>query len=122
MYVGPENAFYANCAQRKIASYFNLKKNLNQWKAWLANHGPILAAFDVDESWDDATKHAGKVDVFKPHTVRGGHAVCIVGYRTDGRFIVRNSWGTTWGDKGFGYLKPSYITAAFYDEAYGVTL
>ena len=38
--------------------------------------------------------------------------MCIVGYRTDGRFIVRNSWGTTWGDKGFGYLHPDYIAWA----------
>ena len=54
--------------------------------------------------------------------MRGGHAVCIVGYRSDGRFIVRNSWGTGWGDHGFGYLAPSYISAAFFDESYGITL
>ena len=60
--------------------------------------------------------------MFQPDTVRGGHAISIVGYRTDGRFIVRNSWGTSWGDKGFGYLQPDYIAAAFFDESYGVTL
>ena len=58
----------------------------------------------------------------EPDTVRGGHAICIVGYRSDGRFIVRNSWGPTWGVNGFGYLHPDYIAAAFYDESYGVTL
>jgi hypothetical protein len=59
---------------------------------------------------------------FHPDTVRGGHAICIVGYRADGRFIVRNSWGTAWGDEGFGYLHPGYIKSAFFDESYGVTL
>ena len=122
MFTGSENTFYARCAQRKVNSYFNLGTNLNQWKAWLASTGPILAAFSVDESWDNAGANGGKIDTFKPATVRGGHAICIVGYRTDGRFIVRNSWGTTWGDQGFGYLKPSYITAAFYPESYGVTV
>jgi hypothetical protein len=122
MYTGNENTFYASCAQRKIAAYFNLKKNVSNWKTWLASNGPILAAFNVDSSWDDAASNEGKIDTFHPNTVRGGHAICIVGYRTDGRFIVRNSWGTTWGDKGFGYLHTDYIAAAFFNESYGVTL
>ena len=54
--------------------------------------------------------------------MRGGHAVTVVGYRTDGRFIVRNSWGTGWGDKGFAYPSEAYIKAAFFNEGYGVNL
>jgi len=122
MFTGNENTFYANCAQRKVAAYFNLHRNIASWKTWLASNGPILAAFNVDSSWDNAAANGGKIDTFHPDTVRGGHAVCIVGYRSDGRFIVRNSWGTSWGVKGFGYLHPDYIAAAFYDESYGVTL
>jgi len=122
MFVGRENAFYARCARRKIASYFNLERNLTNWKTWLAQQGPILAALSVDSGWDNATAARGKIDTFDPATVRGGHAVAIVGYRKDGRFIVRNSWDTTWGDEGFGYLKPSYIRDAFFPEAYGVSL
>ncbi len=122
MYTGTGNAFYAACAQRTIASYFNLELDLRNWKTWLANQGPILAALMVDASWDNATANGGKVDTFKPATVRGGHAISIVGYRTDGRFIARNSWGTGWGDNGFAYLKPAYIRAAFFAESYGVTL
>lgn len=122
MFTGNENTFYANCAQRKVAAYFNLHRNIASWKTWLASNGPILAAFNVDSSWDNAAANGGKIDTFHPDTVRGGHAVCIVGYRSDGRFIVRNSWGTSWGVHGFGYLHPDYIAAAFYDESYGVTL
>ena len=122
MYTGNENTFYAGCAQRKVSAYFNLHRNLSSWKTWLATTGPILSAFNVDSSWDDATSNEGKIDIFHPDTVRGGHAICIVGYRADGRFIVRNSWGTTWGDKGFGYLHADYISAAFFDESYGFTL
>lgn len=122
MYTGSENAFYAGCAQRKVSAYFNLRRNLQSWKTWLATTGPILAAFNVDSSWDNAALNGGNIDTFFPNTVRGGHAICIVGYRTDGRFIVRNSWGTTWGVNGFGYLHPDYIADAFFDEAYGVTL
>lgn len=122
MYTGDENAFFATTATRKIASYFNLMRNLDTWRSWLANHGPILVGLSVDQTWDKATDTAGKLDTFKPATVRGGHAVCVVGYRTDGRFIIRNSWGTAWGDKGFAYATPAYINAGFFPESYGMTL
>lgn len=122
MFIGNENVFYASCARRRTASYFNLLKNLQNWKSWLATQGPILAALNVDASWDGAAATGGNIDTFKPETVRGGHAIAIVGYRTDGRFIVRNSWGTAWGDRGFGYLSPSYISAAFFNESYGITV
>ena len=122
MYTGNENALYAAAAQRKIASYFNLHRNLNQWKSWLASSGPILAALSVDHTWDNAAATGGNIDTFMPNTVRGGHAIAVVGYLASGRFIVRNSWGTAWGDKGFGYVTPAYIAAGFFDESYGVTL
>ena len=35
----------------------------------------------------------------------GGHAVAIVGYNdATGKFIARNSWGTSWGDHGYFYM------------------
>ena len=122
MYVGDENTFYATAAQRKISSYFNLRKDVNQWKAWLAAHGPILVGLSVDATWDNAAATGGNLDTFQPSTVRGGHAVAAVGYRADGRIIIRNSWGTSWGDQGFGYASPAYIAAAFFDESYGATV
>ena len=122
MYSGQENAFYALAAQRKISAYYNLFKNLDQWRTWLASRGPILVALSVDRTWDNAAATHGNLDTFQPGTVRGGHAVSIVGYTTSGRFIVRNSWGTSWGDHGFGYASAAYINAAFFNESYGVTV
>jgi C1A family cysteine protease len=122
MYTGNEDTFFAIAATRKIASYFNLQRNLPNWRAWLATHGPILVGLNVDHTWDNATATGGNLDTFQPNTVRGGHAVALVGYRADGRFIVRNSWGTSWGDHGFGYPSEAYINAGFYAESYGVTL
>lgn len=31
---------------------------------------------------------------------KGGHAVTVVGYNKKG-FILRNSWGSNWGDNGY---------------------
>jgi len=122
MYTGSENAFFAGAAQRRVSAYFNLAKNLGQWRTWLASGGPILAGLTVDATWDNATPTHGILDTFQPNTGRGGHAVCIVGYRKDGRFIIRNSWGTGWGDKGFAYASEAYINGAFFPESYGVNL
>ncbi|HJS87924.1 MAG TPA: C1 family peptidase [Acetobacteraceae bacterium] len=122
MYLDDENTFYAIAAKRRVVSYFNLQKNLAQWRTWLATHGPLLVGLSVDASWDSATKTHGNIDNFQSGTVRGGHAVCVVGYTAQNRFIVRNSWGTAWGDKGFGYVSEAYIQAAFFNESYGVTV
>jgi hypothetical protein len=46
---------------------------------------------------------------------KGMHALLIVGYVDDktwqggGYFIVRNSWGESWGDKGYGKVSYSYV-------------
>jgi C1A family cysteine protease len=122
MYTGSENAFFAAAAQRRATAYFNLGRDFNQWRSWIASHGPVMVGLNVDATWDNATVTNGLLDVFQPNTVRGGHAVCLVGYRADGRFIVRNSWGTSWGDNGFAYASQPYIMAAFYNESYGVTV
>lgn len=37
----------------------------------------------------------------------GGHAVTIVGYDTHG-FIIKNSWGTNWGDAGYARIAFDY--------------
>jgi C1A family cysteine protease len=74
-------------------------RDLTAWKAWIATKGPLLVRLDVDATWDDAPNTKGNLDLYRPKTVRGGHAVALVGYTPD-RFIVRNSWGTTWGEKG----------------------
>jgi C1A family cysteine protease len=49
-------------------------------------------------------------------SVEGGHAMVAVGYddtkkvgKDTGALLIRNSWGTGWGDKGYGWLPYSYV-------------
>jgi len=52
----------------------------------------------------------------------GGHAVLAVGYdnaikiknaedgrETKGALLIKNSWGTSWGDRGYGWLPYEYV-------------
>ncbi len=120
LYQGDAKTFFAIAARMKIGAYFNLGTRPADWRTWLATKGPILMRLDVDATWDNATAPQGHPDVYQTGTTRGGHAVALVGYTPDS-FIVRNSWGTGWGDKGFGYASLAYAQAAF-TEAYGVTV
>jgi hypothetical protein len=120
LYVGEVATFYAIATQLKIAAYFNLGSDPAGWRRWLAGNGPILTRLDVDSTWDNATATKGKLTTYKPATARGGHAVAFVGY-TATAFIVRNSWGTSWGDGGYAYASDAYAKKAF-TEAYGVAM
>ncbi len=125
LFPGDVGAFYTLASELRIRSYFNLTlgfsgNNVRTWRRWIAEVGPILTRLNVDDNWMNAKKTAGKLEVYDEDSADGGHAVALVGYRA-GQFIVRNSWGTSWGDKGFAYASDAYAKEAF-TEAYGVLL
>ncbi|WP_298859596.1 C1 family peptidase [uncultured Gimesia sp.] len=124
LYPGDARTFYAIASQFKIANYINLGRNIQDWREWLADNGPILTRLNVDQSWQSATSNDGELDVYDPYPPNdgrgGGHAIALVGYKPN-KFIVRNSWGTGWGDQGFAYASDDYASDAF-TEAYGVVI
>jgi hypothetical protein len=119
LFPGSAQVFYAKAARLKIASYINLGPSLLAWRRWLAGNGPLLVRLDVDATWADASV-TPRLDTYRADTAHGGHAVALVGYTPDG-FIVRNSWGGSWGADGFAFATNAYAAAAF-TEAYGVSL
>ncbi len=120
LYSGSIQDFYYNAAKFRIIAYQNLGIDPQKWRYWLANNGPIMTRLRVDSSWMNATETGGELIKYDKASARGGHAVTIVGYNTDG-FIIRNSWGTDWGDKGFAYASNAYSAEAF-TETYGAVL
>ena len=51
-----------------------------------------------------------------PQYCYGGHAICVCGYDNKKKLIkFKNSWGDSWGEKGYGYLHYSYIENYMWD-------
>jgi hypothetical protein len=54
------------------------------------------------------------IKMVQPSEVFDGHSIDFVGYKVskhfpgEGYFIFRNSWGTDFGDKGYGYMSFAY--------------
>ncbi len=71
----------------------------------------ISASFETTGS-DGLVPLPGPAEVDKP---LGGHAMLCVGYDdTKQRLIVRNSWGESFGDKGYFYI-PYALVPTFYE-------
>src|SRR6266511_2942065 len=120
LYGGTSDEFYAVAAELKIRSYFNLGLNHQRMRTWLATNGPVAIRLVVDETWRNLFEGSGELAQYRPAMNPGGHAAVLVGY-TQPYFIVRNSWGTAWGDGGFGYASPEYLRDAV-TETYGIVL
>jgi len=92
-------------------------------KANLASKLPAMFGFTVYSSIEEAQENEGKVSFPQQGDgVVGGHAVMAVGYDdtvsisggllgkdSRGGILFRNSWGRSWGDRGYGWLSYDYI-------------
>lgn len=82
------------------------KEMHNIMKKWISTRGPVATSMLTYASFEDLK--AGEVyrTTAKERAGRSGqHAVCIIGYDDDKQaWLVKNSWGTTWADKGFGWI------------------
>jgi C1A family cysteine protease len=112
----PSNEAEINAANHKFLSYQRLL-SLNDVKRCLHDGYPVIGGIYIYESFESPiVAKTGIVPMPKPKEQSyGGHAICIVGYKdgkspTDGYFIVRNSWGETWGDKGYCYIPYNFLT------------
>ena len=72
-------------------------------KAAIYEHGPVSVAVSVNTAFHD---YGGGI-FHDPNSGSINHAVALVGWNDDGGYwILRNSWGTGWGED--GYMRITY--------------
>jgi C1A family cysteine protease len=109
----PSPQCYADALKNTATSYKRVTRNLEHMRACLASGYPFVFGFTVYERFESqevATTGVVPMPSRTEHTL-GGHAVLAVGYDdAQQRFIVRNSWGIGWGQKGYFTIPYDYLT------------
>lgn len=103
----PTQQAIADGVKRKVTLYQAVADHQGCLDALAAGY-PIVIGFSVYSSFQSVTVTRTGVMPY-PNTSReqllGGHAVLLVGYdKTRQVYIVRNSWGSNWGDRGYFYM------------------
>ena len=96
---------------RKIKGYYRITETGKDrpdaiLKALQAQH-PVVFGTQIDQAFMDYKK--GTLGVPTGPSL-GGHAMVVVGFDSARGFIVKNSWGEDWGEDGFGYFAPEYLS------------
>lgn len=102
---------YMDATNHRITSYHRIL-DLNEMRTCLAQGFPFVFGFSVYESFESArVARTGVLDMPKPREKEcDGHIVLAVGYDDKAkRFLVRNSWGTDWGMKGYFTMPYDYL-------------
>lgn len=97
---------------------------LDAVKRNLAAELPAMFGFSVYSSMPPLGDGKGEIPFpVRGDSLEGGHAVLAVGYDDakkingqTGALLIRNSWGTGWGDKGYGWLPYAYVLHGLADD------
>ncbi len=129
--IEPPGFCYSFAQNYKSIKYFRLdllspsdSNILQRIRKFLSIGFPAMFGFTVFDSIEQADKNEGQIPFPNAETdkVAGGHAVVAVGYddkkeikhekskqKSTGAFLIRNSWGTNWGEDGYGWLPYDYL-------------
>jgi len=125
--VKPPQQAYTEALKHKIVGVHNIPKNkdfLNSIKAALALGLPVTAGFVVYESFmSDQVAKTGIVPIPKKgEKCEGGHEICIIGYDDSKQeLLIRNSWGSGWGQHGNFVVTYAFVNSYFDQATYATS-
>lgn len=117
--VRPNPLAYKNALPNTVKQYQRVNvPDINTKKQVLISNYGIVFGIAVYESFESTNaSKTGIIPMPDPDEVMlGGHAMVIIGYddnkvigKSKGAFEVRNSWGLSWGDKGYCWIPYDYL-------------
>jgi C1A family cysteine protease len=90
-----------------------IEATIAEIKRWLRHGHAVAIGIWLSRGFFEDT--GGRIPEPRPdELIPEGHSVAVVGYQEapngiQGVLVIRNSWGETWGDAGYGYLPYSYL-------------
>ncbi|UJR09186.1 hypothetical protein I4U23_013434 [Adineta vaga] len=114
----PDQQAYEQGKDHQITGAFKVNIDLNEMKSCLAQGFPFAFGLRLYKTFNRAA-NTGVVPQpdagDQERSEHGRHAMLAVGYSDQSRaFIVRNSWGESWGDAGYCYIPYDYMTNPAY--------
>ena len=119
-YAKPSDEAYENAKVRKLIKALNVDRNVSAVKSAVAEGYPVVASFTLCPSFNPSSNGLISMPTqeeltalengTQEKTMHNRHGMVIVGYDDKLRsFLVRNSWGADWGNKGYCYIPYEYI-------------
>lgn len=138
----PDSFLYSMAKNYTTLRYFchdphskkqNKKEILKSVKKYLAAGIPSMFGFYGFPSFEESDSQGAIPYPGDSEQANWGHAVAAVGYddkkkikntrfgnQTTGAFLIRNSWGSSWGEGGYGWLPYDYLLNGLAEDFWSI--
>lgn len=125
----PSSHADASARQRRLAmfdpiteapAYFRVS-GAGQWLESLRRRMPVVAGFWVTSSYRSITPANPVHGPIPPESSTVGHAVAVVGFdEASSAFLIKDSRGTEWGDRGMWWMPASIVDSSLIESAFAL--
>jgi hypothetical protein len=106
----------------KITAYDEVEGKADTLAQYLATGADVWLSMNIGSTWLNV--NGDTVADWTQGQIEGGHAFVLAGVRHKNgqrQFLVHNSWGADWGDKGYAWISEAMV-GQFIKHAYKVTV
>jgi len=126
VFAQPNLFAYAEANDNKTSDFYQIKNNrLNNIEQAVRSNHPVIFGTPVSKAFAE-TRYASELPIFNYASVSiGRHAMIVTGvkYINGNRFfLVRNSWGSSWGHNGHCLMTEDYLNHSDTNDLWVPTL
>jgi C1A family cysteine protease len=101
---------YAEAEKNQALKYRRVQQSEGALRSALAAGYPVAFGISLYSSFDAVRRTGVATTPTKAEKLKGGHAIALVGYDATAKtFTMRNSWGPSWGARGYCTLPFDYV-------------